>query len=164
MGSITKYASQSYASTIKSCHRPGVALELGLPFNMFTIRNGPILITQFYGLVTQLIAGAATPVLNHNPVGAAPNAAIATVAVDIDTDAVGTIYTWTGAVGGVLGPVAQLGVCSPGETLFAGNMLLLTPGVINITDATAIAVTGGLIDWYVTYLPCSDEAYMTSLP
>ena len=110
------------------------------------------MVTSIFGHVTTLIDGTAIPFLAHTPAGGAL-VPLCALAVDIDTDVANTLYTWDGLLGGVLTPSVQIGAADIAATAnWSGGMLLLVPGVISIVDATGAAVTGGLIDWYITYL------------
>ena len=151
------------ARTFKTVRRAGVALELGTAtFNSFTIANSPVQIVDLFGRCTQLIAGTALPRIQFTPTGGAL-VPLCAAAVDIDTDAVNTIYTWSGLIAGVLTPSVQIGAADIAATAnWGGGNLKLVPGVISITDATAAAVTGGLIDWYITYLPLLDTGTITA--
>lgn len=151
MGVIDQLVKQALEGSVKGVRRPGVAADLAGAWDIFTVVNGPVLVTQMWGHVTTVIANAAVPIMMFNPTGAAPNAALAAIMVSIAADAAGTIYTWTGAAGGVPGPAAQIGMASAGESVFAGNFIFLVPGVINFTNAVAGT---GVIDWYINYIPC----------
>jgi len=161
----TKYTrDQLYqARTFKTVRRPGVALELGTAtFNIFTIANSPVLVASLFGYCTELIAGAALPRLQFTPtVGV--ETPLCAAAADIDTDAIGTLYSWDGLAASQLIPSAVLGAMGLIATSeWDGKFIILAPGVINVTDATAAAVTGGLIDWYITYLPLLDTGVITA--
>jgi len=170
--SLSQLIKESYESSCKGAHRVGVADELAgiaagagtVTIPLFTVIGGPVIITNMWGMVTVIIAAAAgtgcTPILDHTPASAAPLAAICTVAVDIDSDAVGSMYTWSGAVGGVLGPATQMGVSSVAETLFVGEYLVLVPGVINVGNAGNDAGMTGTIDWYLNYIPCAPGSFI----
>ncbi len=149
---------------LRTVRRPGVALELGTAtFDIFTITDGPILCFSLIGHATELVAGTAIPRLQFTPTGGGAQSGLCVAAADIDTDAINTLYTWTGLLAGLLTPsvgighldltVAQAGFASP---------ITLTSGVIALTDATAAAVTGGLIDWYITYLPLIDAGLIVA--
>ena len=73
---------------------------------------------------------------------------------NIDTDAINTLYTWTGLLAGLLTPCVGIGHMDlSGAQASIPTPIILTSGVIAVTDATGVAVTGGLIDWYITYVP-----------
>ena len=135
--------------------RAGVALELGTAtFNIFTITNGPVFVFGLVGHSTELIAGTALPQLEYLPVGGGAQSDLCAAAADIDTDAINTVYGWTGLIAGLLTPGVGIGHLD----LTAAQANFLCPltvhtGTIIVTDATAAAVTGGLIDWYITYIP-----------
>lgn len=147
----------------RTVRRAGVAAEIGTAaFNIFTVANGVVAIKYLFGVVTQLINGTALPRLQHTPTGGALTP-LCVAAADIDTDAVNTIYTWTGLVGGTLTPGAVIGVSDlNANAQWSGGLNILVPGVISVTDATGVAVLGGLIDWYVIYMPLVDTAVITA--
>lgn len=147
-----------------SVRRPGVALELGTAaFNLFTIANGLVAIKALFGHSTELIAGTCLPRLQFTPTGGALTP-LCVAAVDIDADVANSFYTWTGLVGGTLTVGAVIGVSDlNANAQWSGGSDVLVPGIISLTDATAAAVTGGLIDWYVIYMPLVDTAEVTIL-
>ena len=135
--------------------RPGVALELGTAtFNIFTITDGPVLVFGLIGHQTEQVAGQCTPQLEFLPTGGGIQSDLSGIAADIDTFAVNNVYGWTGLVAGLLTPGVGIGHLD--LTAAQANFvcpLTLWSGTIIVTDATAAAVTGGLIDWYITYIP-----------
>ena len=139
----------------RTVRRAGVALELGTAtFNIFTITGGPLLVYSIIGHCTELIAGTAIPRLQFTPTGGGAQTGLCAAAADIDADAINTLYTWTGLLAGLLTPCVGIGHLdlTAAQAGFA-LPLTFTSGVIALTDATGVAVTGGLIDWYITYLP-----------
>jgi hypothetical protein len=152
-----------YKEQIKSVRRVGVAAT-DLPaaaFNIFRIWNCPVFVQFMFGHVTTIIAGAATPLIQFTPTTGGAITPLCTAALSIDTDAVGTVYTWDGAVATALAPTAAIGLADTTETLWAGNYVLLVPGIISITNAGALAT--GVIDWYISYQPCAPEAYVAAV-
>jgi len=139
----------------RTIRRPGVALELGTAtFNIFTITNGPVLVYSLLGHSTELIAGTALPTLEFTPTGGGAQTELADSAADIDLDAVNTLYTWTGLLAGLLTPCVGIGHMDlTGAQASIPTPIVLHSGVIAVTDVTAAAVTGGLLDWYIVYVP-----------
>lgn len=139
----------------RTVRRRGLGLELGTAtFNIFTITDGPVLLYRLIGHCTELIAGAALPRLAFTPTGGGAQTFMCAAAADINTDAINTLYTWTGLLAGLLTPgvgIGHLDLTAAEEGFFAP--ICYTSGVIAITDATAAAVVTGVIDWYITYLP-----------
>ena len=132
-----------------------MALELGTStFDIFTITDGPVLVYSVIGHCTELIAGTALPTLNFTPTDAGGQTELGDSAGDIDTDAINTVYTWTGLLAGLLTPCVGIGhLALDGAEAGIQSPIVLTSGVIAVLDATAAAVTGGLIDWYIVYVP-----------
>lgn len=146
----------------RTVRRPGLPADLaaGVNFNIFNV-SGVILVQYMFGHVTTVIgAGAAVPLIAFTPTGGAA-VPLCTVAVDISTDAVNTIYTWSGLIGGVLTPSIQIGAADLAATAqWSGGMLILVGGIIRITNAVA---STGIIDWYISYLPLQDGTIVTAL-
>lgn len=148
----------------KCVRRPGIAatdLPAGANFNIFNIANAAILVKMIFGVVTTVIgAGAAVPQIQFTPTGGAQTPLCA-AAASIATDAVGTVYTWPlGTVAAQLQPTAALGLAATNETGWAGNVLVLVPGIIAVTNAVA---STGVIDWYIVYQPAAPNAFVTIL-
>ena len=153
----TQYTRAQLTQThaLRTVRRPGVALELGTAtFDIFTITNGPVLVYGIIGHATELIAGTALPTLQFTPTGGGAQTEMCDSAADIDTDAINTLYTYTGLLAGLLTPCVGIGHLDlTGDQASFAHPITVTSGVIAVTDATGVAVTGGLIDWYITYLP-----------
>jgi len=156
--SVSQLAAQSYEASVKGAYRPGVATDLAGAWNIFTITGGPIIMTELWGHVTTIIANAAVPILTFVTTLGAVAAATATIMVTLNTDAPGTVYTWSGALAGVPGPAAALGMAAAGETTMAGNYCIFVPGTLYFTNAVAAT---GIIDWYMNYIPCVPGALVT---
>jgi len=166
MTSPVKYTrDQLYqARQYKTLKRAGVGLELGTAtFNLFTITNGPVLVYRLIGHATELIAGTAVPRLAFTPTGGGAQTFLSAAAADIDTDAVNILYTWDGLLAGLLTPGVGIGHLdlTGAEAGFVSPITLVS-GVIALTDTTAGAVTGGLIDWYISYLPLNDTGLIVA--
>lgn len=155
MTSLTQLAQQSYNATVKGAYRPGLAADVGGAWNIFEVFGGPVLVTQLWGHVTVVIAGAVVPVLTFNPnVGA--QAASAIIMLTLNADAIGTVYIWDGSLA-VAAPVptAAIGMAAAGETTMQGQFFVLVPGVLLFTNAVAGT---GVIDWYINYIGCVPDA------
>jgi len=135
-------------------------------FNIFQIVGGPIKITNLFGHVTAVFAGAnPTPRIDFIPVGgvANPMCVIAVAAAF----ALNSLLVWDGsltAVSGVLRESAQLGhnqsTDSVGTaataTSWAGPILCI-PGIILIDNGGALDNTG-MVDWYISYIPLTEAS------
>lgn len=116
--------------------------------DLFTISGGPVLVTNFYGLVTTVIGNvSSTCTIQHACTDPAADIALST-AVRIDTDAVGTSYYLSSAALAVFTPVTA------GSVIQATTMLpwILTPGTL---QATHQAANTGAIRWFLVYTPLS---------
>ncbi len=147
----------------KIIRRPGLAADLvgGANFNIFNI-GGMIKVTQIWGHVTIVIgAGAAVPQIVHTPGGGGGAVPICAAAATIAADAVDTIYVIVGgALGTQLTPGPALGAVDTAGTGWAGNVLLITDGIISIVNAVA---STGIIDWYIAYAPASADSLVEAL-
>ena len=110
--------------------------------NLFTITGGPILVTEFVGIVTTVIGGASNcqiKLVVTEPVGTVN----LSTNVAIDSDAAGTSYTFTVAATPVLTPTTAGGL-----TVIPRIAWLCPIGTIN---ATCSAARTGNIKWYIGY-------------
>lgn len=115
--------------------------------NLFTITGGPILVTDFIGIVTTEI-GADVSTCQIQITTTAPAGTVnLSTAVNIETDAVGTSYTFTVATPGVLTPNTA------GAIDQVPRLAWLCP--IGTIKATFSAATTGVIKWYMVYRPLS---------
>ena len=122
--------------------------------NLFTIAGGPVLITEFVGIVTTEIgAGPATCTIQITTTDPAGTVSLST-AVAIETDAVGTSYTFTVATPGVLTPTLA------GVHDQAPRLAWLCP--IGTIKATCSAAATGVIKWYAVYKPLSQNSIMAA--
>src|SRR3990167_7142161 len=71
--------------------------------SLFTITGGPIMVTEFVGIVTTILGGVATCHIDLAVTEPAADVALSTT-VAIDSDAAGTSYTFTTAEPAVLTP------------------------------------------------------------
>jgi hypothetical protein len=118
--------------------------------NLFTVAGGRVLLKQIIGEVTTAIGNVANNTnLSFNPTdGAAGNMC---AVLDIDNDAVGTVY-------GITGTVATAMQDSVNVLLAQATPHILKPGTIDLICA-ANSVTGA-IKWTVIYVPIDDGAYI----
>lgn len=118
--------------------------------NLFTVAGGRVLLKQIIGEVTTAIGNVANNTnLSFNPTDAAAGNMCAVV--DIDNDALGTVYTITGTVATAMQKSTNVlvGQAAPH---------ILKPGTIDLICA-ANSVTGA-IKWTVIYVPIDDGAYI----
>ena len=152
MGSTTQMAKQSYQATVKGAVNIGVLADMQAdPVNLFRVLTGPVLVTELWGMVDTGITNAVVPILTFNPdVGAL--AACATIMLTLAGDVAGSMYVWGGTTAGAAPVVtAALGMVAPGESVMAGNFIILVPGLLYYTNA--VVDTTGIIDWYINYIP-----------
>ncbi len=121
--------------------------------DLFVIEDGPIIVTEFVGIVTTEIgAGASTCQIQIDVTAPAGTVNLST-AVDIDADAVGTSYTFTAATPGVLTPTTAGAIDQ-----LPKNYWLCPVGTIK---AAFSADRAGVIAWYMVYKPLSPLANVT---
>lgn len=114
--------------------------------NLFIITGGPIMITEFIGIVTTVIGGAANMTIQEAVVDPAGDVALSTT-VAINTDAKGTSYTFTAASPSVLTPTTAGGLVN------VPSVKWLCP--IGTIQALGSAAQDGVIAWYMSYKPLS---------
>jgi len=111
--------------------------------NLFTITGGPILVTEFVGIVTTVI-GNNVATCQIKEVVTEPSGTVSiSTAVAITSNAAGTSYTFTTANPSVLVPTTA-GLFFPIPRI----AWLLPIGTIN---ATCSAANTGVIKWYMGY-------------
>jgi len=169
---------QVYLRQEKTVRRVGRTVAAGSDwaaaanFNIFTIAGGPIMVTNLFGHVTAVFAGAnATPIVSQTPAGgAAANMSVIAVAAAF---ALNTFLVWDGsltAVSGVLRATAAVGHSQATDSVgtaataesWAGRIRIV-PGVIRITNGGANDATG-VVDWYISYIPLVPEATVVAIP
>lgn len=122
--------------------------------NLFTIAGGPVMVTEFVGIVTTEIGADATTCQVQITTTAPAGTVNLSTAVNIETDAVGTSYTFTAAAPGVLTPTTV------GALAAAPRLAWLCP--IGTLKATFSAATTGAIKWYLVYRPLSASSVVTA--
>lgn len=140
--------------TFRSVRRPGLYADIdGVgDADLFNV-SGLVAVHYMFGVVTTVIGGGlALPRLQFTPTVGAAQIPLCAAAASIAGDLAGTIYTWTGLLGGQLTPGAVLGISDVNANSdWAGGFVTLTAGVIQLTNA--VDALSGVIDWYVVYLP-----------
>ena len=114
--------------------------------DLFTITGGPILVTEFVGIVTTVLGGVANCQVKLVVTEPAGTVNLSTN-VAIDSDAAGTSYTFTVATPGVLTPTTA------GALDQVPAIRWLCP--IGTINATCSAARTGNIKWYLSYIKLS---------
>ncbi len=140
-------ALQAYAAAMERCIEKGICVPTNPSVTLFTISGGPILVTEFVGLVSTQIGADATTCTIQNVVTAPAGTVALSTTVNIETDAVGTSYTFSAASPGVLTPTTAGALDQ-----FPKNYWLCQPGTIK---AAFSATTTGNIRWFMVYKPLS---------
>lgn len=121
--------------------------------DLFTITGGPIMVTEFVGIVTTLLVGAATLYIKEVVTTPAGTVVLSST-VAVDDDAAGTSYTFTAATPGVLTPTTA------GGLLVVPEMRWLCP--IGTISAHGSAARVGVVKWYMAYIPLSQYTRVTA--
>jgi hypothetical protein len=161
--SLSSLVKSTYQAEAKIVRRAGTAADFiaGANFNIFRV-TGMVIVNQFWGHVTVQIAGAAVPQIVHTPTLSAAAVPLCAAAASINGDAVDTIYVVVaGALGTALTPGPAIGAVDTAGTGWAGNLIILAPGIVSVVNA--VATTAGVVDWYFMYTPTSDYAGMTPM-
>mgnify|MGYP001586297577 FL=1 len=114
--------------------------------DLFTITGGPIMVTEFVGIVTTVLGGASNCHIDLAVTEPSADVALSTT-VAIDSDAAGTSYTFTVATPGVLTPTTA------GALDQVPAIRWLCP--IGTIKSHTTAVRTGNIKWYITYTKLS---------
>ena len=110
--------------------------------DLFTITGGPIMVTEFIGIVTTVIGGVANCQVKLVVTEPAGTVNLSTN-VAIDSDAAGTSYTFSAVDPGVLTPTTA------GALEVIPRIAWLCP--IGTINATCSAARTGNIKWYIGY-------------
>ncbi len=149
--------------SFQTVRRPGLAADFvpGADFDIFNV-VGVVLVADIFGIVTTVIgAGVLLPFLEITTlVPAATVPLCAVVGAGINADVAGTMYRWNGVIAGALQVTAVGAADVQAGDSWVGGLVILTAGVINVD--TAVAGTG-VIDWYINYLPMSQDGEITVL-
>ena len=125
---------------------------------LFTAAGGLVMVTALVGQVTTLIGATATTLaLGLGTPG---------VGGTLDTDGIGTATTITSQeVGTLIAPIASSGLGGAlavgslaGSVVFAANPFIINSATITAT--TSANAGGGVINWYVHYVPIDTGAYI----
>lgn len=122
--------------------------------DLFVVTGGPILVTEFVGIVTTTIgATISTCTIQEAVTEPAGDVALST-AVAITDDAAGTSYSFTAASPSVLTPTTA------GAIPNVPRLGWLCP--IGTIQATFSAADNGVIKWYMVYKPLSANSVVTA--
>lgn len=122
--------------------------------DLFVIADGPIVVTEFVGIVTTAIEDAAVTCQIQIDVDTPAGTVNLSTAVSIRDNAAGTIYTFTAATPGVLTPTAAGAIDQ-----LPKNYWLCPEGTIK---AAFSADRDGEIAWFMVYKPLSSLTNVTA--
>lgn len=125
--------------------RDSDTLPQGTDEALFTITGGRILLLAIIGEVTVVIGGANATKLKLNPTATGADQDLCGT-LDIDSDAVGELYTIDGTVGNAMRSDLLIGL----NSLLGAGGLILSEGDIELDCAGSVT---GEIAWDLWYLP-----------
>ena len=139
---------EAIASVGHRAVRAAETLPQGGDGSLFTITGGRVLLVLILGEVTVLIGGANASLLKLNLTATGDDQDLC-AALDIATDAVGTLYTISGVVGDAMRDDILIGLGMG----FQG--MILSPGIIELECAGSVS---GEIQWSVWWIPLDVDA------
>jgi len=128
--------------------------------NLFTVSGGPVKIIEIVGYVTAEIEGKSCLInYNFDPTNPATDTVFATTgtALEINADAIGTLYTWDGVMANNL--VATTNGVALGLPTYSG--IVLPTGSLELAAVVDTSATG-TITFYVRYKPLVPGATVTA--
>jgi len=141
------------AYLLEHCHEKTDGACLNGQDDLFDITGGPILVTEFVGIVTDTIgANVANCHIDITTVAPAADVALSTN-VAIEDDTIGTSYTFTAADPAVLTPLAA------GADEAIPRIAWLCP--IGTIKAHCSAANTGNIRWYIVFKPLSPNSFVS---
>jgi hypothetical protein len=131
--------------------------------NLFAVTGGPIKITEIVAYVTTTAIGGESCLIGYNidPTTPATDTAFGTdgTALEINADAVGTLYTWDGVLATDLTEVTNGVALAMGTDVSYG--LICPIGMVELTAAHDGTITGE-ITVYMRYIPLSSASVVTA--
>lgn len=119
---------------------------------LFDVTGGPVHILSIVGVVSTVIQNQTTTLKLQAAITDPSGDTDMSTAVDVDNDAVGTIYNFQGPTG-ILTPVtAGIDLLDIGHATLAPTQWIMTPGTI---EALGGAASTGGVDWALSYVPLS---------
>jgi hypothetical protein len=127
---------------------------------LFTIAGGPIKIIEIVGYVSTEIEGKSC-LINYtaNPTDPATDTQIGTTgtALEINADAIGTLYTWDGVLANNL--TATTNGVALGTATYSG--VIIPPGALELKAVVSTSATGA-ITFYMRYMPLATGVTVTA--
>lgn len=130
-----------------------LATHSGATDSLFTIAGGPIKIIDFFGVVTTQVGNTDLSVQSIDT--ATTTTFPYTTAVGCDGDIIGTTYTFSAAIPSVLVPLAGA------QNLANRGASLNWYAPIGTVDLLSDAAVGGVIEWYMTFVPLTPGTVIT---
>jgi hypothetical protein len=152
-------ARQEIADNMSGCRVDrATAIPTGATVALFNIVGGRVLLTNFVGEVTTIMAssGCTVQISALTTDATAVVTALSSAATDVNADPVGTFYTLPAAVASAL-------TKSTGNSAAYANAqmpIVLKTGALNLIGGASPA--SGSIKWSAWYVPLDDGAYMAA--
>lgn len=127
---------------------------------LFTVAGGPIKIIEIVGICTGVIQSQST-LINYNVAVTDPAGDVVFgtdgTALEINADAAGTLYTWSGVIAADL--VATTSGVALGMASGTTTGLIVPPGDIELSSTAA---STGTIDFSMRYVPLNESVVVTA--
>lgn len=136
--------------------RAAATLPQGTDEALFSVSGGRVLITQVVGEVTVVIGGANATKLKFNPTETGSDIDLCG-ALDIDSDAVGSLYSISGDFSDAL--LGALVWAIETDAMMEKRGIVLSEGDIELDCAGSVT---GEISWTIWYVPLDDGAVVTA--
>ena len=133
------------------------ALITAVDVTKFTVHDGNVLMTYFYGeIMVQIAATAVHVAVNHTPDDSllTPTALATATVADVQGYVAGRMFILP-AVGGALTVTAAGGACP----INVSPLYVLRPGALSVAGDAAPAT--GTVRWVMWWLPLDEGAYVT---
>ncbi len=141
--------------TIRNAVKTGATVTSAAADPLFTITGGLIHIVSLVGRVTTVIQAQLNSLKIQAAIDDPAGDTDMSTAVDINADAVGTLYHFLGPTG-ILTPVtAGLAILDQGHATLAPTQWIMTPGDI---EAIGSAASTGNVEWSMAYIPLSPSS------
>ena len=158
--SIMAYSKQSIGLQ-EACASTVLTTIMNGNNDLFIVAGGPVKIIEIVGIVTTVIETKGC-LINYNvdPTSPAGDTVFGTdgTALEINADAVGTLYTWNGVI------AVDLTATTNGVALGIPAPTLIVPvGSLELAAVVATSATGA-ITFYIRYMPLVSGAVVTAAP
>jgi len=157
-------ASRNQAREIQTVRRPGLALDIhpAGTADLFTITGSPVLVYRLFGVITTVFGGTnGTLQFRFTPTGGGAITDMCAASAALANTADNVCLQWGGTLAAAI--VVGVGVGHLDLTGTEGGFaspITCTPGTIHLTNA--VGMTTGVVDWYISYLPLTDDSLIVA--